>query len=108
MLVKLSDFGLVKDQASEYTRTQTEMKGTVRDPMLGSFKDYSVVNEMYSIGHVLAYIFTGKESLPPATDEVGRIIHKCVVSDVNQRYQAATELIAEVERLEAPPLQATA
>ena len=108
VLVKLSDFGLVKDQASEYTRTQTEMKGTVRDPMLGSFKDYSVVNEMYSIGHVLAYIFTGKESLPPATDEVGRIIHKCVVSDVNQRYQAATELIAEVERLEAPPLQATA
>lgn len=108
MLVKLSDFGLVKDQASEFTRTQTEMKGTVRDPMLGSFKDYAVVNEMYAIGHVLAYIFKGRESLPPATDEVGRIIHKCAVNDLDQRYRAVTELIAEVERLEAPPVQATA
>lgn len=105
MLVKLSDFGLVKDQASEFTRTQSEMKGTVRDPVLGSFKDYAVVNEMYSVGHVLAYIFTGREFVPPATDEVGRIIHKCAVTDVGQRYQAVTELVAEVERLEAPPVQ---
>lgn len=108
VLVKLSDFGLVKDQASELTRTQTEMKGTVRDPMLGSFKDYAIVNEMYAIGHVLAYIFKGRESLPPATDEEGRIIHKCTLNDLGQRYQAVTELIAEVERLEAPPVQATA
>lgn len=108
VLVKLSDFGLVKDQTSEFTRTQTEMKGTVRDPMLGSFKDYAVVNEMYSIGHVLAYIFTGKESLPAASDDVGRIIHKCAFNDVGQRYQAVTELIADVERLEAPAVQATA
>src|SRR5699024_9716424 len=39
VLVKLSDFGLVKDQANEFTRSQTEMKGTIRDPMLDSFKD---------------------------------------------------------------------
>lgn len=108
VLVKLSDLGLVKDQASKFTRTQTEMKGTVRDPMLGSFKDYSVVNEMYAIGHVLAYIFNGRESLPPATDEVGRIIHKCAVNDLDQRYQAVPELIADVERLVASADQATA
>ncbi|KRF40070.1 serine/threonine protein kinase [Terrabacter sp. Soil811] len=108
VLVKLSDFGLVKDQASEFTRTQTEMKGTIRDPTLGSFKDYGVVNEIYAIGHVLAYIFTGRESLPVATDEVGRIIHQCAIHNVDQRYQAVSELIAEVERLEAPPVQATA
>jgi len=66
VLVKLSDFGLVKDQSVQFTRTQTEMKGTIRDPTLSSFRDYSVVNEMYAIGHVLAYIFKGKESLPPS------------------------------------------
>ncbi|MBT9276113.1 protein kinase family protein [Phycicoccus sp. MAQZ13P-2] len=108
VLVKLSDFGLVKDRSSEFTRTQTEVKGTIRDPMLDSFKDYAVVNEIYAIGHVLAYIFRGRESLPPATDEIGRIIHKCVVNDLGQRYQAVTELIAELERLEAPPSQTTA
>lgn len=108
VLVKLSDFGLVKDQASDFTRTQTEMKGTVRDPMLGSFRDYGIVNEMYSIGYVLAYIFTGRESFPPAADDVGRIIQKCAVNDLDRRFQAVPELIAEVERLEAPPVQATA
>ncbi len=112
VLVKLSDFGLVKDQVNDFTRTQTEMKGTVRDPMLGSFKDYGVVNELYSIAHVLAYIFTGRESLPSAEGTVGQIIHKCANNDLSQRHQTVAELIADVERLEAPlvpvPVQATA
>lgn len=38
VLVKLSDFGLVKDQASDFTRTSTQMRGTIRDPSLSSFK----------------------------------------------------------------------
>ena len=108
VLVKLSDFGLVKDQTQDFTRTHTEMKGTVRDPMLYSFKDYAVVNEMYSIAWVLAYIFTGRESLPSRGDAVGQIIHKCAVHDLDQRYQTVADLIADVERLEAPPVQATA
>lgn len=108
VLVKLSDFGLAKTHSSEFTRTLTEMKGTIRDPMLGNFKDYAVVNEIHSIGHVLAYIFKGRENLPPATDEVGRIIHKCADNNLNQRYKAVAELIADVERLEAPPVQASA
>lgn len=108
VLVKLSDFGLVKDEASQFTRTQTEMKGTVRDPTLSNFKDYGVVNEIYAIGHVLAYIYTGREALPSATSEVGRIIHKCAVNDVSQRYQTVAELIAQVEKLDACPSQTTA
>jgi tRNA A-37 threonylcarbamoyl transferase component Bud32 len=108
VLVKLSDFGLVKDQTKDFTRTQTEMKGTIRDPMLGSFRDYAVVNEIYSIAWVLAYIFTGRESLPLRGDAVGQIIHKCAINDLDQRYQTVADLIAEMERLEAPPVQATA
>lgn len=100
--VKLSDFGLVKEQASAFTQTHTEMKGTIRDPMLGSFKDYAVVNEIYSLAHTLAYIFTGKESLPSADNTIGRIIHKCAVNDLNMRYQSVSELIVDVEALEVP------
>ncbi|MDI3213763.1 protein kinase family protein, partial [Arthrobacter sp. AL12] len=48
VLVKLSDFGLVKDKSSEFTRTQTEMRGTIRDPMLHDFKSYDLVNEMWA------------------------------------------------------------
>jgi hypothetical protein len=98
----------VKDQTKDFTRTQTGMKRTHRDPMLGSFKDYAVVNEMYSVAWVLAYIFTGRESLPSTGNTVGPIIHKCAANNVDQRYQTVIELIADVERLEAPPAQATA
>jgi tRNA A-37 threonylcarbamoyl transferase component Bud32 len=99
VVVKLSDFGLVKDRASEFTQTSTDMKGTIRDPALGSFKDYGVVNEIFAVGWVLSYIFTGKESLTTAQDEVGQIIRKCTAHDPDQRYQRIKDLIADVDRL---------
>lgn len=101
VLVKISDFGLVKDHTSEFTRTKTEMRGTIRDPSLSSFKDYAVLNEIYSLGWVLSYIFTGKEALKSGADEVSRIIQKCAANDTAQRYQLVTDLIADVEHLEA-------
>jgi hypothetical protein len=103
VLVKLSDFGLVKDHASEFTRTKTEMRGTIRDPSLSNFKDYAVLNEIYSIGWVLSYIFTGKESLKARADEVSRIVQKCGANDTVQRYQRVIDLIADVDRLEVSP-----
>ena len=108
VLVKLSDFGLVKDRTSTLTRTQTEMRGTIRDPLLDRFKDYGIGNEIYSIGWVLFYIFTGKESLRVAPDEVGLIIQRCTSHDYSARYGSVLDLIAEVERLEVTPTQAPA
>jgi tRNA A-37 threonylcarbamoyl transferase component Bud32 len=108
VLVKLSDFGLVKDHASEFTRTKTEMRGTIRDPALSSFKDYAVLNEIYSLGWVLSYIFTGREALKSGADEVSRIIQKCTAIDPAERYQRVIDLIADVECLEAAPSDTTA
>lgn len=108
VLVKLSDFGLVKDHASEFTRTKTEMRGTIRDPLLGSFKHYNTLNEIYSLGWVLSYIFTGREALKAGTDEVSRIVQKCAANDTTQRYQRVIDLIADVERLEASPTDTSA
>jgi tRNA A-37 threonylcarbamoyl transferase component Bud32 len=108
VLVKLSDFGLVKDHASEYTRTKTEMRGTIRDPLLGSFKEYDIVNEIYSLGWVLSYIFTGREALKADVSEVGRIVQRCTANDTTRRYQQVIDLIADVENLAAPPSGAPA
>ena len=103
VLVKLSDFGLVKDATSTFTRTQTEMRGTIRDPLVYDFKNYTVLNEMYAIGWVLSYIFTGREALASAGDEVSRIVQRCASHDTSRRYQTVLELIADVERLDAAP-----
>lgn len=76
-LVKLSDFGLVKDQTSLFTRTQTDMRGTIRDPQLHNFNDYDVPCEIYSVGWVLSYIFTGREAFPTGPDSASRIVQRC-------------------------------
>ncbi|MFJ8488909.1 protein kinase family protein [Streptomyces sp. NPDC094038] len=103
VLVKLSDFGLARDRNSEYTRTKTEMRGTIRDPVLASFKEYDVCNEIYAIGWVLSYIFSGKEALMSQADAPSQIVRKCTAHDVANRYQSVLELIGDVEKLEATP-----
>ena len=108
VLVKLSDFGLVKDAASDFTMTQTEMRGTIRDPQLESLKAYGVVNEIYAIGWVLHFIFTGRESLRHGSDAVAEIVKKCTDRDTGQRYQSVLELIADVEELASKPTDAPA
>jgi len=108
VLVKLSDFGLVKDQASEYTRTHTELRGTIRDPLLENFKDYCITNEIYAIGSVLSFIFTGRESLRTGPGEVSRIVRKCVDHDADQRYASVGGIIVDVEALASTPTDAPA
>jgi hypothetical protein len=107
VLVKLSDFGLAKDHASEFTRTKTEMRGTIRDPTLDSFKEYGVLNEIYSIGWVLSYIFTGRESIPRGDGETSRIAQKCTANNIEQRYPNVRAIIVDVERLESVPTGTT-
>ncbi|MFC9187471.1 protein kinase family protein [Streptomyces cyaneofuscatus] len=103
VLVKLSDFGLAKERHSEYTRTKTEMRGTIRDPLLASFKEYDVRNEIYAIGWVLSYIFSGREALMSQTDGPSQIVRRCTAHDLANRYQSVRELIGDVEKLEATP-----
>lgn len=103
VIVKLSDFGLVKDVASNFTLTHTEMRGTIRDPQLERFKDYNVVNEIYAIGWVLHFIFTGRESLSHGDEAIDTIVKKCTDRDIEQRYASVLELIADVEAIEVEP-----
>jgi len=108
VLVKLSDFGLVKEAKSNFTMTQTEMRGTIRDPQLDSLKNYGTVNEIYAVGRVLSFIFTGRESLPHDDDPTTAIVQKCTDRNPRARYQTVLDLIADVEALAATPTDAPA
>ena len=101
VLVKLSDFGLAKLKGSEFTTMETELKGTKIDPALGSFKDFGAVHDIFAAGFVLLYIFTGRKNVgrgnaPP----INQIIHKCIDSEPERRYQSVMELITDVEALD--------
>ncbi|MET4609467.1 tRNA A-37 threonylcarbamoyl transferase component Bud32 [Rhodococcus sp. PvR044] len=101
--VKLSDFGLAKPRDSDFTRVETDIRGTYVDPALVKFKEFAPVNDIWSVGFVLSYIFKGVDQLLPGTDPLGEIIQKCSHSDPTQRYQTVREIIAAVENLKVKP-----
>ncbi|MFI2231475.1 protein kinase family protein [Nocardia testacea] len=101
--VKLSDFGLAKPSNSDFTKEESEIRGTIVDPALDTFKEFAPVNDIYVVGFILSYIFKGVRQLLPGSDPLGEIVQKCSHSDPTQRYQTVLEIIAAVENLEIKP-----
>ena len=100
-LIKLSDFGLVKEDESVFTKTDTEMKGTIIDPSLESFKHYEIRHEIYAIGFVLLFIFTGKRNLKTGDQGIFRIVDKCTDKTIETRYGGVSEIITDVDKLQS-------
>jgi serine/threonine protein kinase len=78
VIVKISDFGLFKNPDSDLTRTESELRGTILDPTIVSFKDYNVANEIYAIGFVLSFIFSGRMNIDACQGATRVVIDKCV------------------------------
>lgn len=108
VLVKLSDFGLHKHQDSDFTRTDTEMKGSIIDPLLESFKDFRATNDIYAAGALISFIFTGKVGLGVAKGQVGDVVDKATSAVASARFDSVAEMIAAVEALEPPVAAAEA
>ncbi len=89
--LKLSDFGLVKDNNQKFTSTDSSVKGTFRDPCLQSFKDYNFKNEEYAMAYIIIFILYGRQN-PKTSDCIYPVIEKCLSSDLEKRYSSLTEL----------------
>jgi tRNA A-37 threonylcarbamoyl transferase component Bud32 len=96
VVVKLSDFGLVKDPTSDFTRTDTERKGTIIDPCLDNFKNYNMLNEVYAIGFIIRFIFTGKKSLGEEDTSVDDIVKRCTNPNKSERYNNVRAIITDL------------
>lgn len=100
--VKLSDFGLHKSPESEFTKIDSSMKGTVLDPTLDRFADFAATNDIYAVGHVLSYIFTGRSGLNSATGVLRQVIDKCTDNVVAKRFGDVSEIVDALEALDVP------
>ena len=67
---------------------------------LESFKDYSTKHELYAIGFILNYIFTGRKEIQTNHIYLLMIINQCINQDISKRYDKITQLIEEVEHLD--------
>ena len=95
IVVKLSDFGLVKLPESDLTSENTDFKGSLNDPSLKieGFQNYGLSHELYAITLLFAYILTGKSNWSQITDPaVKEFIRVGTHSDKNKRFQTLYEL----------------
>lgn len=101
LLVKISDFGLIKDKMSDLTSTDSQIKGTIIDDTLVNFKAYNIKNEIYVIGVMLFYIFTGKQRLELDKSLISKIVEKCIDRNHDKRYNNVIEIIEEINSLKS-------
>lgn len=95
IVVKLSDFGLVKIAESDLTSENTEFKGSLNDPALKveGFGNYGLLHEIYAITLLFAFILTGKTNWAKITEPaVKSFMEKGTNPDKAQRYQSLDEL----------------
>ena len=106
VVVKLSDFGLFKQRDSDFTKTESELRGTILDPTLTSFKDYKLVNEVYAIGFVLSFIFSGRLEIGACTRAVQAIVDRCVTLECAARYLDVLSIVRDLESLKSETAKA--
>lgn len=94
VIVKVSDFGLAKDFKEPITSNDSSLKGTLPDPCLSAFKDYDIKNEIYSVGFILWFIFTGKKNFAPDGTAISDITAKCTDKHSEKRYNSVDEIFS--------------
>jgi serine/threonine-protein kinase len=95
LVVKLSDFGLVKIVDSDLTSENTEIKGSLNDPALKTegFENYGLIHELYAITLLFTYVMTGKTNWAKINDSIIKpFMNKGTNPDKSKRFQTLEEL----------------
>ena len=90
LVVKLSDFGLVKIPDSTLTTVNTEFKGYFNDPALvvEGFNTYGIVHETYALTRVIYFVMTGKTNTEKiANQNLRAFVERGLNPDKSKRFQ---------------------
>lgn len=100
LVVKLSDFGLVKIVESDLTSENTEFKGSLNDPALKTegFANYGFLHEVYAMTLLFAYVMTGKSNWAKIDNPtIKTFMNKGTNPDKTKRFQTLDELANAVK-----------
>lgn len=96
IVVKISDFGLVKIPDSTLTDAETTFKGSYNDPSLRTdgFENYSMEHETYALVELLVFVLTGKTSGYPSIENktIRSFWEKGLNPDKTKRFQNINEI----------------
>lgn len=96
IVVKLSDFGLVKIPDSTLTTVNTEFKGYFNDPALvvEGFNTYDMVHEIYALTRVIYFVMTGKTNTNKiANQQLRNFVEVGLNPDKTKRFQNVKDMI---------------
>lgn len=97
LVVKLSDFGLVKIPDSTLTTVNTEFKGYFNDPALvvDGFNTYGIVHETYALTRVIYFVMTGKTNTEKiANQNLRAFVERGLNPDKTKRFQNIRDMIS--------------
>lgn len=101
LVVKLSDFGLVKIPDSDLTSLDTQIKGSLNDPALKveGFSNYGLLHELYAITLLFVFVMTGKTNWSRVSDlMIKTFMEKGTNPDKKKRFQTLDELGEQVKK----------
>lgn len=99
VIVKISDFGLVKIPNSDLTSENSELKGCLNDPSLKirGFSSYDLLDEIYALTLLISYILTGKTNFATIKEPCIRaFMEKGTNADRSKRFQSLDDLQKEM------------
>ena len=101
-IIKISDFGLVKEKDSNLTTTESDIKGSLNDSNLFviGFKNYSMEYETYALTRLILFVMTGKTNLEKIKDNnIRNFVLKGTNGDVNKRYHSINEMVVDFNKI---------
>lgn len=97
LVIKVSDFGLVKLKQSTLTSDNTDFKGSLNDPKLnivGGFKNYVIEHETYALTRLIYFIITGRITIDTKFDnkDFELFIQNGISDDLSIRHKTIKEM----------------
>lgn len=95
IVVKLSDFGLVKIPDSDLTSFNSDFKGSLNDPSLKlhGFKNYSIEHETYALTQLVVFLMTGKKNISNINEpKIKAFISRGLSPNLRERYHNVNDL----------------
>lgn len=96
VVLKVSDFGLIKIPNSELTRKGTEIKGSLNDHKsleIVGFENFTIEHETFALTKLIYFIMTGKETLEKYNKtKYNEFVSKGISDDLRNRYKNIEEI----------------
>lgn len=90
IVVKISDFGLVKIEDSTLSSILSEFKGSLNDPQLKicGFENYKIQHETYALTWLVYFIMTGRSTMQEIEDKkLEAFVIRGLDPNLDRRYQ---------------------